>query len=138
MAHVGHGRPVTAMPEDDPHLVSPALRVPASHLAPLTGIRVVELAQGLAAPWCAMQLGDAGADVVKVEPPEGDYLRASGGDGHESDGFLALNRNKRGLVLDPADPEQGLSLHALVAMADVLVTDLGPAERLRLELDDRT
>ena len=68
----------------------------------LTGVRVVELAEGVAGPLAARLLGDAGADVIKVETPDGD--RAAGGS-PEVDGmgavFGTLNRNKRSIAVDP-------------------------------------
>ena len=80
---------------------------------PLTGIRVVDASTVLAGPYATMILGDLGADVVKVEPPEGDATRGWGPPwvGSEADGtrtaayFLAVNRNKRGLRLDLKSPD---------------------------------
>src|SRR5688572_12154836 len=104
---------------------------------PLDGIRVVDITQGLAGPYCSMLLSDAGADVVKVEPPEGDDARvyapatASG----DSAQFVELNRNKRGIVLDIERAEGLEALRRLLRDADVLLTDLGPARARELELD---
>ena len=85
------------------------------------GVRVVELASGIAAPYATMFLADHGADVVKVEPPAGDPYRAEAG-------FQTFNRNKRSAVLEPDDPD----LAHLLAGADVLVTDRpGRVEALR-------
>lgn len=72
----------------------------------LAGVRVLEFSEMIAAPFAGMHLGDLGAEVIKVEPPEGDPWRhsfefAPG----ESRTFLALNRNKRGLTLDLKRPE---------------------------------
>src|SRR5215212_6367610 len=75
---------------------------------PLDGIRVIDLSTVLAGPFCSMVLGDLGADVVKVEPPEGDATRGWGPPwvGSEADGtrtaayYLAVNRNKRSIRLD--------------------------------------
>ena len=67
----------------------------------LEGIRVLDVTQVMAGPFCAMQLCDMGADVIKVEPPEGDPTRQMGARrGSDSAGFAALNRGKRGIVLD--------------------------------------
>src|ERR1700684_3585334 len=68
----------------------------------LAGMRVVDLTQGLCGPFCAMQLGDAGADVIKIEPLTGDCARGYGPPfvGGESAVFLSLNRNKRSLAID--------------------------------------
>ena len=68
----------------------------------LDGIRVVDLTSALAGPFCTMMLGDAGADVIKVEPPGGDSTRGWGPPfwGDQGAEFLAVNRNKRSIVLD--------------------------------------
>ena len=67
----------------------------------LDGIRVLELGQVMAGPFCALQLCDMGADVIKVEPPDGDPTRQMGARaGTDSTGFAAINRGKRGIVLD--------------------------------------
>ena len=67
----------------------------------LEGIRVLDVTQVMAGPFCAMQLCDMGADVIKVEPPEGDPTRQMGARaGTDSAGFAAVNRGKRGIVLD--------------------------------------
>lgn len=109
--------------------------------APLDGIRVLDLTQVMAGPFCTMQLGDMGADVIKVEPPgTGDLSRRMGGDalrltGDDRAPFLALNRNKRSITLDlkvPADRERILSL---VPGADVLVENFRPGVMARLGLD---
>ena len=109
---------------------------PQPAAAPLDGVTVVELAQGIGAPFAAMQLGDLGADVIKVEPPGGDWTRTIGPPfvGEEGPVFLSLNRNKRGVVLDVEDAAERAALDGLIAGADVLVTDLAPAEAERLGL----
>ena len=67
----------------------------------LEGIRVLDVTQVMAGPFCAMQLCDMGADVIKVEPPDGDPTRQMGARaGSDSAGFAAINRGKRGIVLD--------------------------------------
>jgi len=92
---------------------------------PLDGYRVVELAEGVAGPYCAMVLGDAGAEVVKVEPPAGDRARGWGPpfQGETSAVFLSLNRNKRSVVLDLAEASGAESARRLLAAADVAVVD---------------
>ncbi len=90
----------------------------------LDGIRVVELTEALAGPYCAMLLGDMGADVIKVERPgTGDQTRAWGPPfvGSESAYYLATNRNKRSIALDYDAPDGREILHRLVATADVFV-----------------
>ena len=67
----------------------------------LEGIYVLDVTQVMAGPFCAMQLCDMGADVIKVEPPEGDSTRRmAGAIGQDSAAFNAVNRGKRGIVLD--------------------------------------
>ncbi len=92
---------------------------------PLDGFRVVDLAEGVAGPYCAMALGDAGADVIKVEPPAGDRARGWGPPRHgdASAVFLSLNRSKRGVVLDLAQASDLKSARRLLASADVAVLD---------------
>ena len=103
---------------------------------PLDGYRVVEIAEGVAGPYTAMSLGDAGADVIKVEPPAGDRARgwSPQADSGDSVLFRALNRSKRGIVLDwnsPADLELG---KRLLEEADVAIVDkVGLPEALRWE-----
>jgi len=101
---------------------------------PLDGIRVVELADDLAGQFCTMLLGDQGADVVKVEHPEaGGHARGADGPSisGESIGFLAVNRNKLSVTLDPRRTSDLEALHRLVAVADVLVTSRSPVETQR-------
>ena len=90
----------------------------------LDGIRVVELTEALAGPYCAMMLGDFGADVIKVERPGvGDQSRTWGPPfvGTESAYFLATNRNKRSITLNYDHRQGGEILHRLLARADVFV-----------------
>ncbi|MES2184842.1 MAG: CoA transferase [Pseudomonadota bacterium] len=90
---------------------------------PLSGIQVLDLTRVLAGPLCTMQLGDLGAEVIKVESPGGDDTRAWGPPfiQGESAYFLGLNRNKRSIVLDLATPEGLETLRELIRRADVLV-----------------
>ena len=91
---------------------------------PLDGYRVVEIAEGVAGPYTAMSLGDAGADVIKIEAPAGDRSRgwapSMGGD---SPLFRTLNRSKRGIVLDWSSQEDIETARRLLARADVAVVD---------------
>ena len=99
---------------------------------PLAGVRVIELADGWAAH-CGRILADLGADVIKVEPPDGDSARSrppfiadrAGPD--RSFWWIALNANKRGVTLDLDRPGARDALRKLVADADVLVESFGPA-----------
>ena len=100
---------------------------------PLDGYRVVEIAEGVAGPYTAMSLGDAGADVVKIESPAGDRSRGwAPGLGEDSAAWRALNRNKRGVVLDWSDPAALAAAQQLLRGADVAVVDkVGLPEQLR-------
>jgi crotonobetainyl-CoA:carnitine CoA-transferase CaiB-like acyl-CoA transferase len=93
----------------------------------LEGLRVLDVTQVMAGPFCAMQLCDMGADVIKVEPPGGDSSRRmAGAVGTDSPSFNAVNRGKRGIVLDlKAAPGQD-AFRALVARADVLIENYRP------------
>lgn len=96
--------------------------------AALEGLRVVEVAQNLAGPWCSRVLAGLGASVVKVEPPGGDAARAWGPPFEHGDGtiFSLANPDKRSVTLDLRDP-RGLDILArLTAEADVLVQALRP------------
>ncbi|HEV8716883.1 MAG TPA: CoA transferase [Candidatus Binatia bacterium] len=93
----------------------------------LRGVRVLDFTQVMAGPFCSMLLGDLGADVVKVEPPGGDTTRRMGNrQGMESTGFWAVNRNKRGIVVNLKDPRGQELVRSLVARADILVENYRP------------
>jgi crotonobetainyl-CoA:carnitine CoA-transferase CaiB-like acyl-CoA transferase len=101
----------------------------------LDGIRVLDLSRVIAGPYCAMLLGDLGADVVKVERPgRGDDLRGLRGDGRMGAVFAGVNRNKRGIALDLQHPEGARLAFELARRADVVVENFVPgiAERLGL------
>ncbi len=103
---------------------------------PLTGIRVLEFSQIVAAPVCGVNLSDLGADVIKVEPPGGEQTRRSGSVvPGESKGFQALNRGKRSLVVDLHDPRGRAIIHRLVPETDVVAINyrLGVAERVGID-----
>ncbi len=111
---------------------------------PLAGLRVVDCSTVLAGPYCTMLLGDLGADVVKVEPPEGDATRGWGPPwvGSTTEGsrtaayYLAVNRNKRGLRLDLKSPDGAAVLRRLIARGDVLVENFRVGGFARLGFDD--
>jgi formyl-CoA transferase len=109
---------------------------------PLEGVRVVDLTQVMAGPFCTMLLGDLGADVIKVEPPDGDLSRSMGGarlrgKGPDHAPFFALNRNKRSMVLDLKQPDELRVLLSLAAQADVFIENFRPgvADRLGVGYD---
>jgi crotonobetainyl-CoA:carnitine CoA-transferase CaiB-like acyl-CoA transferase len=94
---------------------------------PLAGLTVIDQTQALAGPFCSMILADLGATVVKIEKPgTGDQSRAWGPPflGSESAYYLSVNRNKRSLTLNLAEPEGQAILHALTARADIFLTNL--------------
>ena len=105
---------------------------------PLEGVTVVAIEQAVAAPFCTVRLADAGARVIKIERPEGDFARGydnvAAGD---SSYFVWLNRGKQSVALDLSAPDDCAVLEALIAKADVLVQNLkrGAMERLGLGRD---
>lgn len=102
---------------------------------PLAGIRVVDLTRALAGPYCTLMLGDLGADVIKVENPDGgDETRVWGPpfQAGESSYFMSVNRNKRGITLDLKAPGDQLVLRRLIERADVLVENFRPGTMGRL------
>ena len=103
----------------------------------LTGYRILDLTQGLCGPFGAMRLGDAGAEIVKLEPLDGDASRTMGPPfvGQDSAVFLSLNRNKKSLALDIRTAEGRAIIRRLVAGADALIADLTPDEAEELGLD---
>lgn len=97
---------------------------------PLAGVRIVDLTRVLAGPLCTALLADQGADVIKVEPPEGDSVRGPG----LSPMFVSANRGKRSIALDLKDPQGHAVLLRLLATADVLVENFRPGTMQRLHL----
>jgi crotonobetainyl-CoA:carnitine CoA-transferase CaiB-like acyl-CoA transferase len=93
---------------------------------PLEGLKVVEFGQNLAGPYCGQILAFLGAEVVKVERPEGDDARKWGPPFVEGDatGFIALNRGKKSITCDLADPKQRAALIERIGAADVFVHNL--------------
>jgi crotonobetainyl-CoA:carnitine CoA-transferase CaiB-like acyl-CoA transferase len=108
----------------------------------LAGLKVLDLSQIMAGPFCSMLLGDMGADVIKVEPPGvGDQTRRSMGfrlKGEDSGGFLALNRNKRSIAIDLKSPAGMEAFLELVRSADIVVENNRPGVAARLGIDWET
>jgi crotonobetainyl-CoA:carnitine CoA-transferase CaiB-like acyl-CoA transferase len=101
----------------------------------LAGIRVLDLSTHLSGPYCAMLLGDMGADVIKVERPEGDEARTLPPFvDARSVPFDCWNRNKRGIRLDTCKPADMATLRALIAQADVVVENFRPGVLDRIGL----
>jgi formyl-CoA transferase len=109
-------------------------------LGALQGLKVIDLSRVLGGPYCTQILADHGADVLKIEPPQGDETRGWGPpfDTHGTASyFLGLNRNKRGMTMDLAQPAQREALLALLQDADVLVENFktGTLEKWGLGFD---
>ena len=112
----------------------------AGGFGPLAGMKVVELAHIMAGPVCGMMLADMGADVVKVEKPEGDDTRRflppdiAG----ESAAFMMMNRNKRGVVLDLKSDDGKAALRRMLETADVVIENyrMGTMEKLGLGYEE--
>jgi crotonobetainyl-CoA:carnitine CoA-transferase CaiB-like acyl-CoA transferase len=109
-------------------------------MSSLTGLKVIDLSRVLGGPYCTQILADHGADVLKIEPPQGDETRGWGPpfDAHGTASyFLGLNRNKRGATMDLTQPAQREQLLQLLADADVLVENFktGTMEKWGLGFD---
>lgn len=95
----------------------------------LQGLTVVDLSQGLSGPFCSMLLGDLGADVLKVEPLDGDWARQlEPRQGNQSAVFLTLNRNKGSVAVDCQSPEGRTIIHQLAHRADMVICDEHPEQ----------
>ena len=114
---------------------------PRNEGTPLAGLKVLELARVLAGPWAGQILADLGADVIKVESPEGDNTRIWGPPWIEHEGertaayYHACNRGKRGVVADFRDPEQLGQTTDLAADADVVLENFKPGALAKFKLD---
>jgi len=105
-------------------------------LGPLAGVRVLDLSAYIAGPYGCTLLADQGAEVIKIEPPDGDNLRNYPSTlADESRAFLGVNRSKRGIALDLKKPEGLALLLRLVRQADVLVHNFRPSVPKRLGID---
>ncbi len=106
---------------------------------PLAGIKVLELTQIVAGPMCGVMLSDLGAEVVKVESPQGDGTRVIGQFApHESKGFHVFNRGKRGIVLNLRADDGRAVLHRLIGGFDVFLINARPGVAARLGVDYET
>lgn len=106
-------------------------------MQPLNGIRVLDLSRVLAGPYCTMVLGDLGADVIKVESPDGDETRGWGPPFAEGESayYLCVNRNKRSIIVDFKIEEGRRIIHELIKRSDVLVENFRPGTLARFSLD---
>jgi crotonobetainyl-CoA:carnitine CoA-transferase CaiB-like acyl-CoA transferase len=105
-------------------------------MGPLQGVKIIDMTSVLMGPYATQMLGDYGADVIKVESPEGDITRLIGParDGDMGPLFLNCNRSKRSIVLDLKKPAGRDALLKLAASADVLVYNVRPQAMARLKL----
>lgn len=103
---------------------------------PLEGVRVIDLTTVLMGPYATVALGDMGADIIKVEPPQGDLIRSLGPGRHADMGplFLHANRSKRSIVLYLKQPAGRDALLRLARDADMLFYNVRPAAMARLGL----
>ena len=109
---------------------------PKAATKPLKGVLVVALEQAVAAPYCSSRLADAGARVIKIERPEGDFARAYDRHVHgESTYFVWINRGKESVALNLKQAEDLALLERMIAGADVFLQNLAPGATARLGLD---
>lgn len=103
---------------------------------PLAGVRILDCTSVVLGPWAAQQLGDLGADIVKIEPPEGDTTRQLGPKRNPGMAafFLGCNRSKRSIVLDLKKDDGRAALFKLAETADVLMHNYRPEPAARLKL----
>jgi len=113
---------------------------PSTAFGPLDGIKVIEVASIVLGPLATQYLGDMGADVVKIEPPDGDLTRSLGPQRHPgmSAVFINCNRNKRSVVLDLRLARDREALHAMVAGVDVFVHSIRSSAAERMGIDYAT
>ena len=114
-------------------------KTPSAKPLPLAGVRVLDVSQVMAGPYCCMLLADLGADVIKIEPPgTGDQTRGAMGfkmKGSDSMGFLNMNRNKRSVTLNLKTEAGKKVFFELVKTADILVENYRPGVMKKLGID---
>jgi crotonobetainyl-CoA:carnitine CoA-transferase CaiB-like acyl-CoA transferase len=100
---------------------------PVQQGGPLAGVRVLDASMGAVGPWAGTLLGQLGADVIKLESPQGDFIRAVMPARHGlSTTYISMNFNKRGIVLDLKKPEDRAHVHRLASQADVFIENFRP------------
>src|ERR1700722_8936658 len=105
---------------------------------PLEGVRVLDLTSVVVGPGCTWRLGQYGAEIIKVEAPEGDLMRGLGGlspTGQHSGAYLHMNRGKRNICLDLKKAGAKQAMERLITWADVIVANMRPRALERLGLD---
>jgi crotonobetainyl-CoA:carnitine CoA-transferase CaiB-like acyl-CoA transferase len=109
---------------------------PAKPSGALAGLKVIDLTRVLGGPYCTMVLSDHGAEVIKIEPPQGDEVRDWGPPFHDDDAsyFIGINRNKHSVGLDIGKPEGRAVLLRLLEGADVLVENFKPGSMEKWDL----
>jgi crotonobetainyl-CoA:carnitine CoA-transferase CaiB-like acyl-CoA transferase len=121
------------------HRKMPSAELDRNDVLPLSGVRVLDVTQVMAGPFCSMLLGDMGADVVKIEPPgSGDQTRSAMGfklKGADSLGFINMNRNKRSVAINLKSDAGQKVFYELVKTADILVENYRPGAAARLGID---
>jgi CoA:oxalate CoA-transferase len=119
---------------------APPGRRTAASSPPLEGVRVIDLSMFLAGPYCTQQLADLGAEVIKIEPRQGDSTRVLPPHFHEGESlyFLSTNRSKKGMSIDLQQAQGREILYRLVATADVVVDNFRPGIMAKLGADYET
>ncbi len=105
---------------------------------PLKNIRVLDLTSVVVGPVCTWRLGQYGAEIIKVETPEGDLMRGLGGlspTGQHSGAYLHLNRGKRNICLDLKKPGANKVMDRLIESVDVIVANMRPQALKKLGID---
>jgi crotonobetainyl-CoA:carnitine CoA-transferase CaiB-like acyl-CoA transferase len=123
-------------PEDD--LSTPTAEPRNQRRLPLDGIRILDLTSVVVGPACTARLAQFGANIIKVESPEGDLMRTLGGEsptGQHSGAYLHLNRGKRNICIDLKNAAATDVIDRLLAWADVVITNMRPGALKRLGLD---
>jgi crotonobetainyl-CoA:carnitine CoA-transferase CaiB-like acyl-CoA transferase len=108
---------------------------------PLAGLRVLDLTSVVVGPVCTARLASYGAEVIKLESPEGDLMRGLGGQsptGQHSGTYLHLNRGKRNICCDLKQPAARRIIDRLIATADIIIANMRPQALARLGLDHDT
>lgn len=108
--------------------------MPLDARGPLSGVRVIDLTTVVSGPVCTSLLADQGANVIKIEPPEGDIIRRTAGDGDFTAMFVACNRGKRSLALNLKHPAACDAVRRLAVVSDVFVQNFRPGAMDRLGL----